>query len=75
MLKLTHEGFVYELPNISRYKASSGHRYLILCMRDGEVDCMFTSNGSLHKAKKDIERYYAAVYGTKEYSCVAYVRR
>ena len=74
MLKIVHEGFKLELPHIKRYKPGNTDTWLILCLIDGEVDCMFTSNG-LAKAKEDIAKYYAHIYGDIHYDCVAYVKK
>lgn len=74
MIKLKSEGFDCVCENITQFKAGSDHRWLILTLLDGEVDCIFTTNGSLSKAKEDVAKYYGFMFGEVDYQCVAYIK-
>jgi hypothetical protein len=62
MLTIHSEGTKLELPNLSRFKANTKDKFLIVTIMDGEVDEMFTGND--RKAlRDDNSHYYAFMYG------------
>lgn len=63
----------FKLDNLDCYCEDADHRYIIITLVKGEVDCIFLTN-NLVAGRKDIAAYYAYAHGRDDYTCEAYIR-